>query len=86
MVICVVPVPVILELVTAMLSTVESSAVLLIVILPLSTFTNSLKVRTILASTATPVAPSAGDDEAKVGALLSATVVKLSAVLSEMPA
>ena len=67
MVICVVPVPVILESVTAIVSTVESSEDFLMVMLPLATSTASLKVRTILASTATPVAPSAGVEEDKTG-------------------
>ena len=71
MVISVVPVPVTKPLVTSMVSTVESSDDFLIVILPLSTSTASLKVRTILASTATPVAPSAGDDEDRVGLVVS---------------
>ena len=62
-----VPVPVILESVTVIVSTVESSEDFLMVMLPLSTSTASLKVSTILASTATPVAPSAGVEEDRVG-------------------
>ena len=85
MVICVVPVPVILESVTAMASIVELSEVFLMVILPLSTSTASLKLSTILASTATAVALSAGAEEDSVGLAISA-VVKLSAVVLEMPA
>ena len=67
MVICVVPVPVTNEPATSMVSTVESSEDFLMVMLPLATSTASLKVRTILASTATPVAPSAGVEEDRVG-------------------
>ena len=66
-----VPVPVIKPLVTLMLSTVESSDDFLSVILPLSTSTASSNVSTILASTAIPVASSAGVDEDRVGALTS---------------
>ena len=43
------------------------------VIFPLSTSTFSLKLRTIFESFAIPVALSAGDDEDKVGAVLSAS-------------
>ena len=53
--------------------------------MPLSASTASLKLRTILASTAIPIAPSDGVDDDKVGALTSA-VVKLSVVASEIPA
>ena len=67
MVISVVPVPVTLEPVTSMVSTVELSDDFLIVILPLSTSTASLKVRTILAVLTIPVAPSAGAEEDRVG-------------------
>ena len=80
-----VPVPVTNDPVTSMVSTVEPSDDFLITILPLSTSTASLKVRTILAPTATPVAPSAGVEEDRVGSIISATV-KFSVVLSEMPA
>ena len=66
MVISVVPVPVTKPLVTSMVSTVESSEDFLIVMLPLSTSTASLKVSTILASTATPVTPSEGVEEDRV--------------------
>ena len=62
-----VPLPVTKPLVTSMLSTVELSEDFLIVILPLSTSTASLKVSTILASTATPVALSDGVEEERVG-------------------
>ena len=85
MVICVVPVPVTNEPATSMVSTVESSEDFLIVILPLATSTASLKVRTILASTATPVAPSAGVEEDRVG-LVTSAIVKLSVVASLIPA
>ena len=85
MVISVVPVPVTFEPVTSMVSTVELSDDFLIVILPLSTSTASLNVNTILASTATPVAPSVGTEEDRVGALTSA-MVKFSVVASVMPA
>jgi len=67
----VVPVPVTKPLVTSMVSTVESSDDFLITILPLSTSTASLKVSTILASTATPVAPSVGVEEDRVGLVVS---------------
>ena len=53
--------------------------------MPLSASTASLKLRTIFASTAIPVAPSAGVDDDKVGAVTSA-VVKLSVVASLIPA
>ena len=79
------PFPVTWLLVTVMLSTVLSSEVFLIVILPLSVSTVSLKVRTMFASTATLVALSAGVDELRVGAVVS-TVVKLNAVVLEIPA
>ena len=71
MVIVVVPVPVTLEPVTSMVSTIESSKDFLITILPLSTSTASLKVRTILASTAIPVEPSTGVEEDRVGVVAS---------------
>ena len=85
MVIVVVPVPVTNEPVTSMLSTVELSEDFLIVILPLSTSTASLKVRTIFASTATPVALSDGVEEERVGASTSA-LVKLNVVAFVIPA
>jgi hypothetical protein len=50
-----------------MVSTVELSDVFLMTILPLSRSTASLKVRTILAVPTTPVAPSVGDEEDRVG-------------------
>ena len=77
--------PVIFESVTAMASIVELSEVFLMVILPLCLATASLKLSTILASTATAVALSAGFDEDSVGSAISA-VVKLSAVVLVMPA
>ena len=54
-------------------------------ILPLSTSTASEKFRTILLSTATPVALSAGELLLKDGAITSA-VVKERLVVSLMPA
>ena len=54
---------------TLNVSTVESSDVLWIVIFPLSTLTISLKVRTIFALSATPVASSAGTDELNIGSV-----------------
>ena len=82
--ICVVPEPVTCELPTAMVSTVELSEVFLIVILPLSTSTASEKFRTILLSTATAVALSAGDELLNEGATTSA-VVKDKDVVSDIP-
>ena len=55
------------------------------VILPLSTSTDSLKFNTMLLSTATSVALSDGEEEDKFGLVLS-TVVKLRAVVLEIPA
>ena len=57
----------------------------MIVILPLSTSTASEKFRTILLSTATPVALSAGELLLKDGAITSA-VAKERLVVSLMPA
>ena len=68
-----------------MVSTVESSDDFLMVIFPLSASTASLKVSTILSFTPTPVAPSAGEEEDKVGSPISA-VVKLRVVASVIPA
>ena len=68
-----------------MVSIVELSVVFLIVILPVSTSTASEKLRTILLSTATAVALSAGDELLKEGATMSA-VVKDKEVVSEIPA
>ena len=83
MVIWVDPVPVTLELVTAIVSTVESSDDFLMVILPLSLSTALLKVKMILSFTPTPVAPSAGVDEDNVGTSVSTTVkVALSAEIA----
>ena len=79
------PFPVTLLLVTPIVSTVLLSEAFLIVMLPLSVSTVSLKVRTMFASTATLVALSAGVDELRVGAVVS-TVVKLNAVVLEIPA
>ena len=73
------------ELPTGIDSNVVSSVVFLIIMLPLSASTASLKVRTILAVSETPVAPSAGVAEAKVGTVAS-LVVKLSVVFDTIPA
>ena len=59
-VICDVPVPVTWPLVTSIVSIVLSSEVFLIVILPLSTSTFSLKFKIILAFMPTSVVSSAG--------------------------
>ena len=85
MVISVDPDPDILESPTGIDSTWESSEDLYIIIFPLSASTASLNVKTILALTPIPVAPSVGTDDDKVGAPISA-VVKLSVVASEIPA
>ena len=81
----VVPVPVTKPLVTSMVSTVESSEVFLMIILPDSTSTASLKVSTILLSTATPIALSAGVDELSVGLVVSikppSVIVQLSVAI-----
>jgi len=70
-VIAVVPVPVTCASPTAIVATVELSEVFLIVMLPDSTSTASLKFRTILAFAATLAALSAGVDEDRVGAVVS---------------
>ena len=69
----------------SIVSTVASSDVFLMMILPVSTSTASEKLRIILLSTATAVALSVGEELSKVGAPISA-VVKDSAVVSVMPA
>ena len=69
-VISVEPDPETFELVTLIVSTVESSEDFLIKILPLSASTASEKVRTILSFTPTFDAPSDGEDEESVGAVL----------------
>ena len=56
----------------------------LMVMFPLSASTFSLKLRTIVESTATPVALSAGTDELNVGTAL--VLVKLKAVVELIPA
>ena len=73
-----VPEPVTWPPVTSIVSTVELSDVFFIVIFPLSASTLSLKLRTIVESTATLVALSAGTDELSVGTVLiiSKAVVK----------
>ena len=71
--------------VTLILSTCESSDVFLIIIVPpLSASTFSLKLRTIVASTAILVALSVGTDEVNVGNVL--VVVKLRSVKEAIPA
>ena len=69
----------------SIVSTVASSDVFLMMILPVSTSTASEKLRIILLSTATAVELSVGEELSKVGAIISA-VVKDSAVVSVMPA
>ena len=70
--------------VTLIVSTTASPDVFLIVIFPLSVSTFSLKLRTIVASSATLGALSAGTDEVNVGIVLA--VVKLKAVVELIPA
>ena len=65
-----VPVPVTLLLVTSIVSNALSSLVFFIVILPLSTSTFSLKVKTIFAVLDTFVASSAGVLDDSVGAVV----------------
>ena len=72
MVIVVVPVPVILESVTEIVSITVLP--FLMIILPLSRSTASLKVSTISAPTETPVASSLGFEEDRVGGAVSAAV------------
>ena len=67
----VVPVPVTKLLVISNVTTVESSSIFLIYILPVSTSTSSLKVNTILVSIETPTASSSGDLAVSVGFVLS---------------
>ena len=62
-----------------------SSDVFLIVIFPLSASTLSLKFKTMLASSSTSVASSAGVEDESVGLALS-TEVKLNAVVELIPA
>ena len=66
-----VPEPVTCELVTDIFSINESSETFLIVIFPVSTSTDSENVKTILLSTATLVALSAGELFFRVGAIIS---------------
>ena len=79
-----VPEPVTCPLVTSMVSNIELSDVFLMVMFPLSASTFSLKLRTIVESTAIPVALSAGTDELNVGTGL--VLVKLKAVVELIPA
>ena len=79
------PFPLTWLLVTSIVSTVLLSEVFFIVILPLSVSTVSLKVRTMLASSSTSVASSAGVEDESVGLALS-TEVKLNAVVDLIPA
>ena len=60
-----------------MVSMVELSEVFLIVMLPLSRSTASLKVSTTLALSEIPVALSVGEEEERVG-LATSAVVKLA--------
>ena len=60
-----------------MVSMVELSEVFLIVMLPLSRSTASLKVSTTSALSETPVALSVGEEEERVG-LATSAVVKLA--------
>ena len=78
MVICVPPLPLTLAPVTSIVSMVLSSDVFLIVILPLSASTSSLKFKTIFALTATLVALSAGVEDERVGAVVSFDVTTRS--------
>jgi len=90
-VIVVVLVPVTLLEATLIVSRTESSDDFLMVILPVSTTTSSLKVRMMLALMSTPVAPSDGEDEDKVGAVRSVEsagelyVMKVPPLVSEVP-
>jgi hypothetical protein len=68
-----------------MVSMVELSEAFLIVILPLSMSTASLKVRIMLAFSETPVALSEGEEEDNKGAAVS-PAAKLSDVLLLIPA
>ena len=71
--------------VTVILSTCELSDVFLIITVPpLSASTFSLKLRTIVELSATPVASSSGTDEVNVGIVF--TVVKLKASVELIPA
>ena len=67
-----------------MVSNIELSDVFFMVIFPLSASTFSLKLRTIVESTATPVALSAGTDELNVGTGL--VLVNLKTVVQVIPA
>ena len=84
MVISVLPLPLTKFPVTSIVSIVLLSEVFLIVILPVSASTASSNVKTILASTATSVALSDGEEDDNEGLLLS-TVLKFKVVLLEIP-
>ena len=90
-VIVVAPEPETFALVTSIISTVLLSDDFLIMILPVLTTTSSLKVRMMLALMSTPVAPSDGEDEDKVGAVRSVEsagelhVMKVPPLASEVP-
>jgi hypothetical protein len=71
--------------VTSIVSTVLSSDDFLMVILPLSASTASLKVKTIFASIRMSVPLSVGLEDERVG-LDSSAVVKLKAVVLDIPA
>ena len=62
----------------SIVSTVASSDVFLMMILPVSTSTASEKLRIILLSTATAVELSVGEELSKVGAPISAVVKAVS--------
>ena len=66
-----VPVPVTKLLVISNVTTVVSSSIFLIYILPVSTSTSSLKVNTILVSIGTLIASSRGDVTVSVGFVVS---------------
>ena len=66
-----VPVPVTKLLVISNVTTVVSSSIFLIYILPVSTSTSSLKVNTILVSIGTLIASSRGDVTVSVGLVVS---------------
>ena len=86
MVIWVVPEPdTLLVSVTSICSKVLSSEVSLMVMLPDSASTASLKLSTMLALTATPVALSAGTELERVG-LVTSAVVKFKVVFWLIPA
>ena len=68
-----------------MVSNTTEPEVFVIIILPVSTSTASLKFSTISEFSATPVAPSVGVEEDKAG-FIESPVVKSSVVFAEIPA